>query len=100
MKYLFNSFVIFILLSSCQTKDSVDIIIHGGTIYTVDSTNSKVESIALKDGLIYQIGDFNKIFSLSDQNTEIIKYFIGMTEEFGFCLKILNINKSVYRPLG
>ena len=72
MKYLFNSFVILILLSSCQTKDSVDIIIHGGTIYTVDSTNSKVESVALKDGLIYQIGDFNKIISLSDQNTEII----------------------------
>ena len=46
MKYLFNSFIILILLSSCQNKDSVDLIIHGGTIYTVDSTNSKVESIA------------------------------------------------------
>ena len=53
MKYLFNSFVIFILFSSCKNKDYADLIIHGGTIYTVDSTNSKVESVALKDGLIY-----------------------------------------------
>ena len=72
MKYLFNSFIILILLSSCQNKDSVDLIIHGGSIYTVDSTNSKVESVALRDGLIYQTGDFNKIISLRDQNTEMI----------------------------
>ena len=72
MKSLFNSFVILILLYSCQNKDSVDLIIHGGTIYTVDSTNSKVESVALKNGLIYQTGEFNKIISLRDQNTEII----------------------------
>ena len=72
MKYLYNSFIFLILFSSCQNKDSVDLIIHGGTIYTVDSTNSKVESVAIKDGLIYQTGDFNKIISLSDQNTEII----------------------------
>ena len=71
MKYLFNSFIFLILFSSCQNKDSVDIIIHGGTIYTVDSTNSKVESVALKDGLIYQTGDFNKIISLSNHNTEL-----------------------------
>ena len=72
MKYLFNSFIFLILLSSCQNKDSVDLIIHGGTIYTVDSTNSKVESVALRDGLIYQTGYFNKIISLRDQNTEMI----------------------------
>ena len=72
MKYLYNSFIFLILFSSCQNKDSVDLIIHGGTIYTVDSTNSKVESVALKNGLIYQTGDFDKIISLSDQNTEII----------------------------
>ena len=72
MKSLFNSFYFLILISSCQNKDSVDLIIHGGTIYTVDSTNSKVESVALKNGFIYQTIDFNKIISLSDQNTEII----------------------------
>ena len=72
MKYLFNSFIFLILIYSCQNKDSVDLIIHGGTIYTVDSTNSKVESVAIKNGLIYQTGDFNNIISLNDQNTEII----------------------------
>ena len=72
MKYLFDSFIFLILFSSCQNKDSVDLIIHGGTIYTVDSTNSKVESVAIKNGIIFQTGDFNKIISLSDKNTEII----------------------------
>ena len=72
MKYLFNSFIILILLSSCQNKDFADLIIYGGTIYTVDSTNSKIESVAIKDGIIYETGDLNKINSLRDQNTKII----------------------------
>ena len=72
MKYLFNSFTVLILLSSCQNKDFADLIIYGGTIYTVDSTNSKIESVAIKDGLIYKTGDLNKINSLRDRNTEII----------------------------
>ena len=65
MKYMFNSFIFLILFSSCQKKDYADLIIHGGTIYSVDSTNSKVESVALKNGKIYQTGDFNKIIHLS-----------------------------------
>ena len=72
MKYLYTTFIFLILFSSCQNKDYADLIIHGGTIYTVDSSNSKVESIAIKNGLIYQTGDYNKIISLIDQNTEII----------------------------
>ena len=72
MRSLIKSLIILTLFSSCRSREFADLIIHGGNIYTVDSTNSKVESVALKNGLIYQTGDFNKIISLSDQNTEII----------------------------
>ena len=64
-------FLLFIIIS-CQNKNYVDLIIYGGTIYTVDSTNSKVESVAVKDGKIYQTGGFNKISSLISENTKVI----------------------------
>ena len=63
--------LLFIIIS-CQNKNYVDLIIYGGTIYTVDSTNSKVESVAVRDGKIYQIGGFNKISSLINKNTKVI----------------------------
>ena len=60
------------VISSCQTKEFADLIIHGGTIYTVDSLNSKVESVAVKDGKIYKTGDFDKIRQLATHSTDII----------------------------
>ena len=60
------------VFSSCQTKEFADLIIYGGTIYTVDSLNSKVESVAVKDDKIYMTGDFKKLKSLIGQNTETI----------------------------
>ena len=72
MKTLIKSFIILMVFSSCQTKEFADLIIHGGTIYTVDSLNSKVESVAVKDDKIYMTGDFKKLKSLIGQNTETI----------------------------
>ena len=72
MRYLIKSLIILTLISSCQTKEFADLIIHGGTIYTVDSLNSKVESVAVKDGKIYKIGDFDKIRQLATSSTDII----------------------------
>tara|TARA_B100000989_G_scaffold297817_1_gene284813 strand:+ start:307 stop:1944 length:1638 start_codon:yes stop_codon:yes gene_type:complete len=60
------------LTISCQYKDFADLIIHGGTIYTVDSINSKVESVAVKDGKIYKIGDYSDIIILGNRQTQII----------------------------
>ena len=47
-------------LFSCQKKIMLITIIYGGTIYTVDSINSVVEAVAIKDDLIYKIGDYQK----------------------------------------
>ena len=58
----------FLSLFSCKKNEYADTIIHGGTIYTVDSTNSVVEAVAIKDDIIFKTGDFRKL-----ENFQIIK---------------------------
>tara|TARA_S200000501_G_scaffold288948_1_gene273703 strand:- start:2011 stop:3684 length:1674 start_codon:yes stop_codon:yes gene_type:complete len=72
MKNFLHFLTFLVITISCQNKDFADLIIHGGTIYTVDSINSKVESVAVKNGKIYRIGDFNDIINLSNRQTQII----------------------------
>ncbi|WP_126971498.1 amidohydrolase [Gynurincola endophyticus] len=49
----------------CTTPEQVDSIIHNGKIYTVDSSNSIQQALAVKDGKIVAIGS----------NDEILKQF-------------------------
>lgn len=47
----FSIFAIFlVVLSSCSTKEHVDLLVHNANIYTVDSTFSKAEAFAVRDG--------------------------------------------------
>ncbi len=59
-KYL--SIALLIILSSCA-NNKVDTIIHHATIYTVDSSFSIAEAIAVKDGLIVAVGKNDEILS-------------------------------------
>jgi len=59
-------FVLLILLSSCTSKKSADLIIHNGIIYTVDSSFSTAESFAVKDGKFLAIGSNDEILSNYD----------------------------------
>jgi predicted amidohydrolase YtcJ len=54
MKYLFVGIII-ILSSSCS-KSKVDLIVHHATIYTVDSSFSIQEAMAIKNGEIVETG--------------------------------------------
>ena len=72
MKNFLYFITLLIINISCQNKDFADLIIYGGTIYTVDSINSKVESVAVKDGKIYKIGYYNDVINLSNRQTQII----------------------------
>lgn len=72
MKNFLNLITLLTINISCQNKDFADLIIYGGTIYTVDSINSKVESVAVKDGKIYKIGYYNDVINLSNKETQII----------------------------
>lgn len=58
-KLLFCS--LFILILSCNSKQKADIIIHHAVIYTVDSSFTIAEALAVKDGKIIDIGSNNDI---------------------------------------
>ena len=50
---LFSAF----LLASCNIqKEEVDLIIHNGSIHTLDQSSSVVQAIAIKDGRIIELG--------------------------------------------
>ena len=51
------SFLAFTLLASCQAKrEAVDLLVTNATVYTVDSTFSKAEAFAVKDGKFVAVG--------------------------------------------
>ncbi|MCK0108705.1 amidohydrolase [Flavobacteriaceae bacterium S0825] len=63
-----------IFFSSCSdtNKDSATMIIHGGTIYTVDSNQATVEAVAVKDNKILFAGSLEEAESFKNEQTELI----------------------------
>lgn len=55
MKYLFPATLLFVLLS-CHQKEKADLLVYNATIYTVDSSFSTAEAMAIKDGKIVATG--------------------------------------------
>lgn len=56
MKNLFLCSFILFFISCNDSKQAIDLLIINGTVYTVDSTFSKTEAIAIKDGKIIETG--------------------------------------------
>ncbi len=66
-------FVFLLLWSSCQTnKQTADVILLNGDIYTVDTQMPEAQAIAIKDGLILKVGSNEEISSLSGNDTKTI----------------------------
>lgn len=68
--------LVFLLLtvlffSACKNKSNVDLIIHHGNIYTVDSLFSIKEALAVKDGKIIAIGSNDEILN-SFQSSNLV----------------------------
>lgn len=60
---------------SCNSngnKETADSIYHNGVIYTVDETNSVVQSVVIKDGRILYSGDYEMAQSYLGDSTKII----------------------------
>ena len=55
MKYLIPATLLFVLLS-CNQKEKADLLVYNATIYTVDSSFSTAEAMAIKDGKIVATG--------------------------------------------
>ncbi|WP_134091825.1 amidohydrolase [Olivibacter sp. XZL3] len=66
MKSLISFLAGFFMLSSflsCKNKESVDLIVHNGVIYTVDSALSVQEAFAVKNGKFHDIGTSEDILN-------------------------------------
>ncbi len=48
--------VLVIVLLSCNRKEKIDLLVYNATIYTVDSSFSTAEAMAVKDGKIIAVG--------------------------------------------
>lgn len=69
-----NKFILFvcsILLFSCSSKQDVDLIVHNAVVYMVDSSFSKAQSFAVKDGRFVAVGSNNAILA-NFESKEII----------------------------
>ena len=56
MKKISLSIVVIFLLFSFSSKTKVDLLVYDATIYTVDSSFSVAEAMAIKDGKIVEVG--------------------------------------------
>ena len=61
MKHIALSLISLFILSSCQEKTTVDLIITNGNIYTVDDAFNKAEAMAVMDGKVIKVGSNDEI---------------------------------------
>ena len=64
----------FLFFSSCSdtNKETATMIIHGGTIYTVDSNQATVEAVAVKDNKILFAGSMEEAENFKNEQTELL----------------------------
>ncbi|HMF73384.1 MAG TPA: amidohydrolase family protein, partial [Flavitalea sp.] len=53
----FSALALLIALVSCKSRQTADLILHNGIIYTVDSGFSVVQAMAIQDGKIIATGN-------------------------------------------
>jgi predicted amidohydrolase YtcJ len=56
MKRLLLIVLVLYTLTSCSQKTKIDLLVYNATIYTVDSSFSVVQAVAVKDGKIVDVG--------------------------------------------
>jgi hypothetical protein len=56
MKKLFFLSVVVFLFLACSQKTKIDLLVYNATIYTIDSSFSVAEAMAVKDGKIIELG--------------------------------------------
>ena len=73
MKTIFKC-VLFLFLTSCiGITGTADLVLLGGKVYTLDSENSIIQAVAMKDGKILAVGSDEKISSYIVENSTVIE---------------------------
>src|SRR5687768_11063340 len=68
MKWMYI-FLLIIIATSCRNRHTADLIIHNAKVYTVDSSFSISEAIAIKNGKILAVGASSTLLSYYDADT-------------------------------
>lgn len=63
MKNFIASFICAIILVGCTVKEKADLLVYNATIYTVDSSFSTAEALAVKDGKILEVGTSDELLN-------------------------------------
>ena len=71
-KLLCLALFIALTVLSCSSKNTPDVIYTNGHIYTSDISNSKVEAVAVKDGMILATGNLAEIEAMKGKETKVI----------------------------
>lgn len=61
-----------ILIFSCQTEETADLVMVNGNFYTVNADQPQAEAVAVKDGRIMQVGTTAEIEKLKGADTEVM----------------------------
>lgn len=61
LRHTFKLLFLILLFSSCEDHPEADLIIYNGKIYTVDSSFTVVEAMAVKDGRVLETGSLDHI---------------------------------------
>ncbi len=66
--------IAFLFLTACQSpkKESATLLIYGGPIYTVDTTQAMVEAVATKDNIILFAGSLTEAEQYKNDQTQLI----------------------------
>jgi len=91
---------LFIVLLSCNRKEKIDLLVYNATIYTVDSSFSTAEAMAVKDGKIIAVGktadienEFDATEKLDAQGKFIYPGFIDAHAHFvGYGMSLQRID--------
>ncbi len=69
---ILSMLIVTILFMSCNTKtEPADLVLKGGTIYTVDNKNPNAEAIAVKDGKITFVGSNKDVEKFIGKQTKV-----------------------------
>lgn len=83
MKNIFTILLILTLLSCGEKQKPADMILSGGTIYTMDQANPTAEAVAVADGKIVFVGTSQEAEKYKGENTQVVD-LKGQTMTPGF----------------
>ena len=59
--FLFSAGLLVSLLTGCQSRQPVDVVVYNATVYTVDSAFSQKQAFAVKDGKFVAVGTADEV---------------------------------------